>query len=86
MWKKDGQTLENSSSGYTISTVYNDYMDATTSLVFTDTYLSRSFEGVYCVVISNNNDVIPEDQRTDDYTFQILVTGESLVMSYGIPW
>ena len=86
MWKKDGQTLENSGSGYAISTVYSDYMDATTSLMLTDTYLSRSFEGVYCVIISNINNVIPETQRTANYTFQINVTGESPLMLYGIPW
>jgi hypothetical protein len=74
-WRKDGETLATSGEGYEIQASYSTAdLEATTSLVFTDSYLSRSFEGTYNVVITNENDVIPEAERIAMTFFSISVT------------
>ena len=75
-WRKDGETLGSSGTGYEIVTDYPADLTATTSLDFTGQFLSRSFGGNYDVIISNNNDVIPESDRTASVSFSISVTGE----------
>jgi hypothetical protein len=76
-WRKDGETLATSGEGYEIQASYSTAdLEATTSLVFTDSYLSRSFEGTYNVVITNENDVIPEAERIAMTFFSISVTGQ----------
>ena len=76
IWRKDGETLGTSGTGYVIETDYPADLTATTSLDFTGQFLSRSFGGNYDVIISNNNDVIPESDRTASVSFTISVTGE----------
>ena len=77
MWKKDGEPLlSTSNDDLTIMTEYSGNMVATTSLTFTSDFPSRSFRGVYSVVISNDNDIIPENQRSTNFTFQISVTSK----------
>jgi hypothetical protein len=74
-WRKDGETLATSGEGYEIQASYSPAeLVATTSLSFTDSYLSRSFEGMYDVVITNENDVIPVAERTATTSFSISVT------------
>ena len=75
-WRKDGETLATSGEGYEIQASYTPDLMATTSLVFTDSYLSRSFEGAYNVVITNENDVIPVAERAAITSFSISVTGQ----------
>ena len=76
-WRKDEQTLATNGEGYEIQASYTPAdLEATTSLVFTDSYLSRSFEGAYNVVITNENDVIPVAERAAITSFSISVTGQ----------
>ena len=74
-WRKDEQPLATNGEGYEIQASYTD-LEATTSLVFTDSYLSRSFEGTYDVVITNVNEVIPVAERIATTSFSISVTGQ----------
>ena len=59
-----------------IETVYNGATMAVTSLKFTEPYLSRYFTGTYCVEVTNNNDVIPAGQKSQNFIFHINITGE----------
>ena len=75
---RDGVTLATSGEGYEIVETFDTAEDlvATTSLMFLGNYLSRSFEGHYSVVITNDNDVIPTSERTASTSFSISVTGQ----------
>lgn len=73
-WRKDGVPLNSIGTGYSISTEYRGNTEGNTSLVFTEGFLSRSFRGAYNVSVINNNDAIPERERSAIVTFQISVT------------
>ena len=78
VWMRDGVTLATSGEGYEIVETFDTAADpvATTSLMFVGNYISRSFEGHYNVVITNDNDVIPMSERTASTSFSISVTGQ----------
>ena len=74
-WTKDGENLPFTGTDYAIETTYSGFT-ATTSLIFTADYLSRSLEALYSVIIFNSNDVIHESNKTATTSFTILVTGK----------
>ena len=78
-WVRDGDLLQPSpTAGYMITTEYSGNTEGSTSLVFTEAFLSRSLEGRYTVTVENNNDVIPEQDRRENFSFQVTVTGEQM--------
>ena len=79
-WLRDGDLLQPSptAAGYMITTGYSGNTEGSTSLVFTEDFLSRSLEGRYTVTVENNNDVIPEQDRRENFSFQVTVTGEQM--------